>query len=383
MPEMIEIAHLHDHPHNPRLDRVKGKETIERLARLIKERGFDEAHALIVRPHHGAYQIVSGHRRRRAAKRAGLTEVPCWVREMTDAEAHMLLLNENIQDGLHPIEEGRHALDSHMSQRDYAAQLGVSRSTLKPKIEAARVYASIKVPLSEVGRRWRALAVLHSAKPWLWPWWAPRLLAEGWTIEETERKVARAGHVQQPPAWVDAKALADGLLNGTTRPEDLHEMDRLLGSIKDRTTRETVAQALAAVRPASLAIAKQVVETQTPPPLATDDGETIAVNSEPLEPLWPDEFSIDEPPLEQQYQASHARRLERLAEKRFRQLLKVRIQPRWKFAGVPPAEREHLRDQIDELIGWLKAARAGIASLVEDLAPWRRRAATKPMPEWR
>ena len=53
-----------------------------------------------------------------------------------------------------------------------------------------------------------------------------------------------------------------GLLNGTTSPEDLHEMDRLLGSSKDRTTRERIAQALAAARPASLVAAKQVVESR-------------------------------------------------------------------------------------------------------------------------
>ena len=51
-----------------------------------------------------------------------------------------------------------------------------------------------------------------------------------------------------------------GLLNGTTSSEDLHEMDRLLGSSKDRTTRERIAQALAAARPASPVAAKQVVD---------------------------------------------------------------------------------------------------------------------------
>jgi ParB-like chromosome segregation protein Spo0J len=62
MPETIEIARLHGHPHNLRLD--EGKETIARLMHLMKERGFDEAHAIIVRPlAGGAYQIVSGHRR--------------------------------------------------------------------------------------------------------------------------------------------------------------------------------------------------------------------------------------------------------------------------------------------------------------------------------
>jgi ParB-like chromosome segregation protein Spo0J len=205
-----------------------------------------------------------------AAKRAGLITVPCWKREMTDDEAHMLLLSENIQDGLHPIEEGQHQIDSGLRQEAYAARIGVSRNTLKPKIEAARVYASIKktVPLSEVGKRWRALAALHSAKPWLWPFWAPRLLEGGWTIDETERNVAKAGHVRQPPAWADAKALAEGLLKGTTPPEHIHDMNRLLDGVKDRTSREKIAQALAAAKPSSFAIAKQVVEAQTPPALA-------------------------------------------------------------------------------------------------------------------
>ena len=195
----------------------------------------------------------------------------------------MVLLNENVQDGLHPIEEGKHQIDSGLSQRDYAERAGISRNTLKTKVGAARVYGTIAktVALSDVGGRWRSLAALSSAEPWLWPLWAPRLLAEGWVIEETERHVVRAGHVRQPPAWADAKALADGLLKGTVRPEDLHEMDRLLGAIRDRTTREKIAQALAAARPASLAAAKQVVEAQTPLPLADDDdAETIEADSQ-------------------------------------------------------------------------------------------------------
>jgi hypothetical protein len=94
--------------------------------------------------------------------------------------------------------------------------------------------------------------------------------------------------------------------------------------------------------------------------LAADDDRTLAEDSEPAESLWPAESSLEEPSLEQEYHDSHARHFERQAEKRFRQLLKVRIQPRWKFTGVPPAEREHLRDEIDSLIGWLKAARADL-----------------------
>jgi hypothetical protein len=106
--------------------------------------------------------------------------------------------------------------------------------------------------------------------------------------------------------------------------------------------------------------AKQVVEAQTPVLPAAEDGETLGGDSEAAEPLWPAESSLEEPSLEQQYHDAHARHFERLAERRFRQLLRARIQPRWKFTGVPPAEREHPRDEIDQIIGWLKAARADL-----------------------
>lgn len=358
MPEMIEIARLHDHPNNPRLDKAKRKEFVERVARLMKERvatgqaGFDEAHALIVRPHSGAYQIVSGHRRKQAAKRAGLTEVPCWVREMTDEEAHMLLLNENIQDGLHPIEEGAHQLTSGLSQRDYAARIGVSRSTLKPKVEAAEVYETIQktVSLGEVDKRWRALAALHAASPWLWPLWAPRLVKEGWKIEDTVLHVGRAGRAQQPPRWADAEGIADGLLKGVVRAEEVHEMDRLIWGIKDRQERETILQALAAARPSSLAAAKRVIEAQTPVPLPDDD--------EAAEDPWPAESSLDEPTLEEEYHGVHAAHSEQRAQKRFRQLLKMPYQPRPTFHDATPAEREHLREQIRHLKEWLGAVEA-------------------------
>ena len=40
MPEMIELARLHDHPNNPQLDKAKSKETVERLAILNEGAGI-------------------------------------------------------------------------------------------------------------------------------------------------------------------------------------------------------------------------------------------------------------------------------------------------------------------------------------------------------
>jgi hypothetical protein len=204
-----------------------------------------------------------------------------------------------------------------------------------------------------VDKRWRALATLHAASPWLWPFWAPRLLQEKWTIEDTALHVGRAGRAQQPPAWADAEGLADGLLKGAVRAEEVHEMDRLIWGIKDRQERETILQALDAAKPASLAAAKRVIEAQTPLPLAGDDDGTV-------EDPWPAESSLDEPTLEQEYHGVHAARTEQRAQKRFRQLLKIPYQPRPTFHNAPTAERAHLLEQIRHLKGWLGAIEADL-----------------------
>lgn len=89
--------------------------------------------------------------------------------------------------------------------------------------------------------------------------------------------------------------------------------------------------------------AKQVVEAETPVSPAADDGDTLAADSETPEPLWPAESALDEPSLEQEYHQTRVRHFQRTAERRYRRLLKARVQPRWKLTGVPPAEREHFR----------------------------------------
>lgn len=51
---------------------------------------------IIVRPYQGKYQILSGHRRRKCGKNIGLTEFPCYVREKTDDEAKLYLVDTNL-----------------------------------------------------------------------------------------------------------------------------------------------------------------------------------------------------------------------------------------------------------------------------------------------
>ena len=81
-------------------DQVK----IDQLTESIRERGVLQP--LLVRPVGQQYEIVAGERRWRAAKSAGLREVPVLVRELDDTEARHLALIENLQrEDLNAVDE--------------------------------------------------------------------------------------------------------------------------------------------------------------------------------------------------------------------------------------------------------------------------------------
>ncbi len=81
------------------------EEALAELEASIRE--FGVLQPLLVRPmSDGSYRIVAGERRWRAARRAGLSEVPVIIKSLTDAEAAAIALIENLQrEDLNPIEE--------------------------------------------------------------------------------------------------------------------------------------------------------------------------------------------------------------------------------------------------------------------------------------
>ena len=90
----LPIAEISDFPNHP--FHVKIDEEMERLVESVKERGV--LSAVLVRPMpDGGYQMVSGHRRKRAAELAELPTVPCIVRELTDDEAIIIMVDSNLQ----------------------------------------------------------------------------------------------------------------------------------------------------------------------------------------------------------------------------------------------------------------------------------------------
>ena len=82
------------------------EENLQELALSIKAQGVIQP--IVVAPQNGHYELIAGERRLRAARLAGLTEVPIVVRKVTDQEQFVIALMENLQrEDLNPIEEAK------------------------------------------------------------------------------------------------------------------------------------------------------------------------------------------------------------------------------------------------------------------------------------
>ena len=109
------------------------EEKIGELAESIKEHGLIQP--VVLRKSGKGYEIVAGERRWRACRKAGLKEIPCIIKELTDEENMLIAIIENMQrEDLNPIEEAA-AIRSLMSECNYtqeeaAKRLGKSRPAI-------------------------------------------------------------------------------------------------------------------------------------------------------------------------------------------------------------------------------------------------------------
>ncbi len=110
------------------------QDTLEELANSIKENGLIEP-LLVKASDNNKFEIICGERRYRACKIAGLTEIPCMVRDVLESNAYALALIENIQrEDLNPLEQCNALMqmldECQMSHEELAKTLGKSRSTI-------------------------------------------------------------------------------------------------------------------------------------------------------------------------------------------------------------------------------------------------------------
>ena len=168
-------------------------ESLEDLAKSIKRYGVIQP--IIVNKKDNYYMIVAGERRWRASKIAGLTEIPCIVRDNDERKNREIALIENIQrEDLNPIEKARgfkQLLDEYeLTQQELADMVGISRSALANTVRLLNLDPRI-MKLAEEGKllecHCRSLMAIDDVEKQYKA--ALRIIENGDTVRDIERKV--------------------------------------------------------------------------------------------------------------------------------------------------------------------------------------------------
>jgi len=129
-PDLLPLTKLKPAKNQPRKTFDPG--AIADLAASIREKGVLQP--ILVRPAGEKFEIVAGERRYRAAKEAGLAQVPVIVRELDDREVLEVAIIENLQrEDLNPVEEAyafQELMNLGLTQEAVAQSVGKSRSSV-------------------------------------------------------------------------------------------------------------------------------------------------------------------------------------------------------------------------------------------------------------
>jgi ParB family chromosome partitioning protein len=147
--KMIGLDNISASSYQPRTDFDDAK--IKELAHSIKAQGVIQP--IILRAdRQGAYVIIAGERRFKAAKEAGLTKIPAIVINYSEKDASLVALIENIQrEDLNPIDKAealaRLIADYKLKQQELAQILGMSRTQITNTLRFLKMQESVRLAL--------------------------------------------------------------------------------------------------------------------------------------------------------------------------------------------------------------------------------------------
>ena len=166
-PITVPVERIHPNPHQPR--QVMDEEKLNELAESIREHGIIQP--IVVTQVGNRYQIIAGERRWRASQRAGLTEVPVFVKEITPQQMLELAIVENIQRAdLNPLEEAQAYAqlmeEFGLTQEVVAQKVGKSRTAVANTLRLLKLPDELKNALA-AGKitEGHARALLSITKP--------------------------------------------------------------------------------------------------------------------------------------------------------------------------------------------------------------------------
>ena len=198
-PTMLKISQVEPNRGQPR--KKFDEETLEELAESIRQHGILQP--LLVQKRDNHYEIVAGERRWRAAKLAGLREIPVLIQEFTDQEAMEIALIENIQrEDLNAVEEAQAyrtlMQEFHLTQEEVAEKVGKSRAAVANRLRLLRLPEKIQgwLAAGELSEgHARAILSLEDEERQLEA--ARQVMEKKLSVRETEKLVRE---LQKPPA---------------------------------------------------------------------------------------------------------------------------------------------------------------------------------------
>lgn len=197
----LPIEKIHAGQYQPRQD--FNATSLQELAQSIASQGLIEPLIVraIVKDH---YEIIAGERRLRAAKLAGMHEVPCLVGNYTDKQACALTLVENIQrEDLNLIEEAsayRRLIDEfHYHQDEIASLIGKSRSHIANILRLLSLTESVKEHVRNKILSLGHVRVLIGLSPAQQEYIASQAIDEQWSVRQLEQYVKEQKNHTAPP----------------------------------------------------------------------------------------------------------------------------------------------------------------------------------------
>ena len=229
---LLDVNEVEPNPFQPRRD--FGQAEIDSLAESLRE--HEQLQPLLVRQVDGRFQLISGERRWRAAKKAGLTHVKAQVRDADDRLVAELAIVENLQrKDLNAIEKAlsfkRYLDEHHCTQEDLGKRLKIDRSTIANLLRLLELPGPVQDALRDgkisAGHA-RALLPLgdHRAQVDF----SKRVQQEGLSVRVTEQEV------QELIAREDAEPLSVTTA-GSTKPRAARTQNQQIASLEQELRR--------------------------------------------------------------------------------------------------------------------------------------------------
>ncbi len=206
----IPLNKISPNPKQPRTTFVESQ--LEELAASISELGIIQP--ITLREEGGHYTIISGERRWRAARIAGLNDIPAFIREVDDEQMHAMALVENLQRAdLNPIEISiglrRLMEECSLTQESVAQRVSMKRSSVSNYLRLLKLLDEVQFAIKQ------GLITMGHAKA------IASLQDEAMQLELLKICIEKNISVRE------AEALANSMASATTKPEKKEEMTAL------------------------------------------------------------------------------------------------------------------------------------------------------------